>query len=391
LTTLFDAFVRHSLAVRPTYSWIVFADPDHPWRLDDPRVQVIRRFRSDKRTASRLFADHVLVPGTAKALGCDILVTTGFVPIYHPLPIAMQMFSLQHADAANGVGGLRRLYRKWAAGRGFRLANLVITNSQFAASQIEAAHPELARRLLVSYEGLDHSVFHPRETPGEAESLQGAFGIAPGYFLWVSNFYKYKQADLLLRGYALLPAATRKKAPLVMVGGDWGAGAAAVRTVAADLGIEADIRMLGWVDEKYLPALYRQAAAFCLSSREETFGRSVAEAMACGTPCIANDIPIMREVTGGSALLVDCQDREAVCGAMHGVLEDRQLQLRLRDEGIEGSRRFSFERLAEERLIGMESMLAAYGNGRRTIGKRIKGDGECKSTVAPGQGEEGAR
>jgi hypothetical protein len=55
----------------------------------------------------------------------------------------------------------------------------------------------------------------------EAKRLRQKFGVQPGYFLWISNFYAYKQAELLIDGYALLSPEQRKRHPLVMVGGSW--------------------------------------------------------------------------------------------------------------------------------------------------------------------------
>ena len=52
-----------------------------------------------------------------------------------------------------------------------------------------------------------------------------ATALLPGarYFLWVSNFYSYKRAELALRAYAGLPLSQARghEPPLVLVGGDW--------------------------------------------------------------------------------------------------------------------------------------------------------------------------
>ena len=63
--------------------------------------------------------------------------------------------------------------------------------------------------------------FHPVAAENEAARLKEKFGLEPGYFLWISNFYPYKQAELLIAGYARLDPETRRRHPLVMVGGNW--------------------------------------------------------------------------------------------------------------------------------------------------------------------------
>jgi glycosyltransferase involved in cell wall biosynthesis len=99
-----------------------------------------------------------------------------------------------------------------------------------------------------------------------------------------------------------------------------------------------------------LAPLYRHAAAFCLPSREETFGRCVIEAMACGTPCIVNDIPIMHEVTGGHALIINYRDPATVALSLQKLIANDNLIERLRADGIARAREFTFEKLASERI-----------------------------------------
>jgi len=350
LTSLFHELVKHSVAQFDDIDWIVFAGPGQEWVAEHGRVRVVREFPANDKMRRRLLADHFFLPRRAKELGAQALVTVGFVPLRKALPTVMHMLSLQHLDRSNNVGFLRKIYRTWMADRGFVRADAILTNSQAARSQILAAHPQCEARLSVSYEGLQHERFHPRAEPDEAAALEGEFGLRPGFLLWVSNFYPYKQAELLLDAYALLSADARKQMPLVMIGGRWEGGAGNATGRARSLGISDNVRFPGWVDDRWLPALYRQARIFTLPSREETFGRCVLEAMACGTPCVVNDIPIMHEVTAGHAAIVDFHDAAAVAAALTRLTVPGEASYALRAAGIRRAGDFSFERLARERI-----------------------------------------
>ncbi len=66
-----------------------------------------------------------------------------------------------------------------------------------------------------------------------------------------------------------------------------------------------------WIEkvrEEEMPSLLRQA--FCLSqpSLAEGYGYPPLEAMACGTPAVVSNIPVLVETTGGSALVADPRD-----------------------------------------------------------------------------------
>jgi glycosyltransferase involved in cell wall biosynthesis len=113
-----------------------------------------------------------------------------------------------------------------------------------------------------------------------------------------------------------------------------------------------------------LAPLYRHAAAFCLASREETFGRCVTEALACGTPCVLNDIPIMREVTGGHALIINYQDTAAVAGALGKIVTDETLTARLRAGGISRASEFTFDKLTTERITAIRGLVAKLNDHR---------------------------
>ena len=361
LTTLFHEFVEHSLPLFPDVSWVIFAGPKQDWTLHDSRIELIRDFPANDELKRRLFADHFQVPAVARARGAELLITVGFVPLRKCLPTAMHVFSLQHLSSDNRVGLAREAYRRWIMKQSWPKADLIITNSNFAAAQILSVYPEFRSRLVTSYEGLQHEIFTPAQAPDEIPRLSSEMRLAPGYFLWVSNFYPYKQAQLLIAAYGQLDPKYRAQHPLVMVGGDWVGVLAKAKAQVQELGLSSDVKFYGWIPDGWLAPLYRHALAFCLPSREETFGRCVIEAMACGTPCIVNDIPIMHEVTGGSAVMVDFKDGERVTRALERMATDAPLREQLRRDGIANAQRFTFDKLTRERIDAIRQLLAKGG------------------------------
>jgi alpha-1,3-rhamnosyl/mannosyltransferase len=216
---------------------------------------------------------------------------------------------------------------------------LVIANSRWTANQL-AVEPN---RLLVSYEGLSPEVFRP-DGATDPTFPKGA------YLLWVSNFYAYKRAELVLAAYARLPSHLRLKFPLALVGGDWDGGRFRAQQATERLGLKNNVHFLGWVADAQLPALYRGARAHVLSTAEETFGRTVLEAMACGCPCVLQDLPVLREVTANSAVFVDFMDPIRAADALAQVCTNDTLSDQLRTAGLKRAQHFNFTRLAGERV-----------------------------------------
>lgn len=358
LTSLFTAFVRDSLRLYPDVEFVLFCAEGQSLDIVNPRLRICGGYAANDRLTARLFTEHFRIGPDAKRAGCDALMTTGLVPVVAPLPVAMHLLTLHHLSSTNQIGGLRSIYRNWASRHGLQKAALVITNTRFACDQILPLNPSVAPKLLQSYEGINHADFHSNGTDAERAMLLERFGITGRYFFWCSNFYPYKQAELLMEAWCDLPEALRQEVPMVMVGGaGWGDSKEKTLEIAKTRGAAAQVKVLGWVSDEEVPVLFRHATVFVHPSREETFGRSVLEAMASGVPCVVQGIPVMHEVTGGHALIVDFNDRAATVGALVNALNDEALRQRLIEGGLARAGEFSFERLAAERIEALRRML----------------------------------
>ena len=358
LTSLFTCFVREALRCYDDLEVVLFCATGQKLDVESERLKIAGGYPANDQLLKRLVTEHLRIGPAARGMGCDVLLTTGLVPVIANVPVAMHLLTLHHLSADNKIGGLRSLYRGWASDHGLEKAKLVITNTRFACDQILSVAPEVAPKLLQSYEGIDHDVFHSHKNGAETAMLKERFGIEGGYFFWCSNFYPYKQAELMMEAWCDLPLEVRQKTPMVMVGGSaWGDSKERTLEIAKERGAIDQVKILGWVSDEEVPVLFRHAAVFVHPSREETFGRSVLEAMASGVPCVVQGIPVMHEVTAGHALIVDYNSRASATAAMREALEDEATRARLIAGGLARASEFSFERLAVERIEALRSML----------------------------------
>ena len=100
----------------------------------------------------------------------------------------------------------------------------------------------------------------------------------------------------------------------------------------ADLTVDAPFDNLGRVENESMPDVYRSARVFIECSEFHGFGRTVAEALACGVPCVVTDSggvgAFVRD--GENALVVPKGEREALLAAVLRLLDDEDLHTRLR-------------------------------------------------------------
>jgi glycosyltransferase involved in cell wall biosynthesis len=116
--------------------------------------------------------------------------------------------------------------------------------------------------------------------------------------LHVSSTIPRKRIDVLLEMFSKFHRA-HPDARLVRVGG---ALTPEQQRLAERLNVTDALVQLPFQERLQLAALYRRAAVVVLPSDREGFGLPIVEAMACGTPVIASDIPALREVGGTAAL-----------------------------------------------------------------------------------------
>jgi glycosyltransferase involved in cell wall biosynthesis len=189
--------------------------------------------------------------------------------------------------------GLRFKLRSLAAQRAVRL---IVPTKVVADDAVEAL--AIPRERIVVIPEAAAPALRPR-TDAEVQAVRALFELPESYLLWVGAL---RAPDPHKRVVAL--ARAPRTLPLVLVGapGRW----------AREL---PDVTLTGAVDDDQLAAIYTGAHAFVSPSSDSGFGLPLVEALACGTPVVASDVPAVREVLGERATLRPVDDIEGLIAA----------------------------------------------------------------------------
>jgi glycosyltransferase involved in cell wall biosynthesis len=142
----------------------------------------------------------------------------------------------------------------------------------------------------------------------------------PPELLHVGTTIPRKRIDVLLSVFAEVRRAW-PGARLIKVGG---AFTATQRSQVEALGIGDAVASLPFCDRDVVAAVYRRAALVLLPSDAEGFGLPLAEALACGTPVLASDLPVLREVGGDAATYAPVGDVPSWTAAALSLLGERR-------------------------------------------------------------------
>jgi glycosyltransferase involved in cell wall biosynthesis len=209
--------------------------------------------------------------------------------------------------------------------RALRRGAVVCTPTAAVAAEVADTYRLAPERLVVTPLGVGPAW---RRAVAPDPAWLAAHELPERYLLFVGTREPRKNLPTLLAAYRALlagrvppgdgPGATGAGVPPLVLAGPPGWGE------ALDLaGLPPGaVRTPGYLAEEDLASLVAGAAALAFPSWYEGFGLPALEALACGTPVVASDLPALREVLADQAELVPPGDADALADALLRVLDD---------------------------------------------------------------------
>jgi glycosyltransferase involved in cell wall biosynthesis len=292
--------------------------------------------RWDSRVYQQLW-EHTLLPYHARQY--DLLFCpANIAPVSLPekTRLVLTLHDVAFRRFPESFSTAFRRYYEWLVPRNIRRADRIVTVSRTSEREILHYYPKAEGKIRVIHLGVS-PLFKPDKTAQKEKQL-----------LYVGSLNERKNIAGVIEAFLSLPQGHGYR--LILVGNFSRNFTLSRRTEQALELAEAsgDITMMQGVDNRELLRLYNTSRCLVFPSFYEGFGLPPLEAMACGTPVIVSNISAMPEVCGETALYCDPHDVAHIAGKMRQIIEDDSLYARLKMEGLERVKKFSWENAAQE-------------------------------------------
>ncbi len=316
-----------------------------------------------------------------RSLEADLFhIPLNAVPLFMPKPYLVTIHDMSTLLFSSQFGYRNRL-RHFYSRRGLIRADRVVAVSMATCRDVEAVLGIPKSRMRVIYNAPD-PVFHaPGATaiarvhgeefgyPPEIQRVLDRYRIHYPFLLYVGRTNPQKNIPRLVEAFAVLRGELQDRPEYhdlrLLIIGDEISRYPALRHAVIQSRVEDTVRFLGFVPIDTLRAFYQAASAFVFPSLYEGFGLPPLEAMACGTPVVCSHVSSLPEVVGDAAEIVNPENVFDIARGMREVLLNRERRNILIERGFEQTRKFSWERTAQQVLDAYEEIgLAKPRTGR---------------------------
>lgn len=273
----------------------------------------------------------------------DILfIPSHAMPLIHPKKTVITLHDIGFLKFSKAYNPLARTYHRLSSWFAAKFAWKILAPSEFTRKEIIETYKISSEKIFAIHlaPSLDFSVEKP------PEEILKKYEISKPYFLFVGRVEEKKNVSGLLQAFEILAKNPQINHNLVFAGMS-GFGFERIEEKIKNSEIKERIKITGFVKDKDLPILYKNAEALILPSFYEGFGIPVLEAFSCGIPAIVANASSLPEVACNAAILIDPKNPEEIAKAMEKIL-DAETRRILIEKGIARAKEFSWRQTAEK-------------------------------------------
>jgi len=201
-------------------------------------------------------------------------------------------------------------------------------------------------KIVTIYEGFDNRLKKQHQSIKTIKK----YGLTGPYVIYVGNAYPHKNVKRAIDAVVHLNEVEDLSLSFAIVSARNNFTVELAKYVSAKK-VSNYIKLLGYVPDSELGSLIHESKAFLYPSLAEGFGLPGLEALAVGTPLLASDIPVFKEIYQDSALYFDPKNIKSISDTLISVLNfsERERKLVL-EKGRSQAEKYSWGKMVEETL-----------------------------------------
>lgn len=230
-----------------------------------------------------------------------------------------------------------------------RAADCVLTVSEFSKRTIVEKHGISPDKIFVAYHSVDPKMLDPVSTDTLAR-----LNLPDRFIFYPANHWQHKNHDGLLRALYYLRTEKKTIIPCILTGHSPDNGYP-VKQKIEEYRLSDQVKLLGYVTDEDIRALYHQSAMLCFPSLFEGFGMPLVDAMAASCPITCSNVASIPEVTGDAAIFFDPKDEKQIADAIYKLWTDSYLCNSLIKSGKERVKLFTAAKMADVHLAAFRT------------------------------------
>ncbi len=230
------------------------------------------------------------------------------------------------------------------------LADLIITVSENTKKDLVDYFQIPESKVTSVYPGLDSDFFQPRSKE-KIEQARKKYNIGENYLFFAGTISGRKNTKGLVEAFA--QSKSKNEHELVLAGSISYMGEQTLDAIKKH-NLSDRVKILGYVENEDLPALYSGAKGFVFPTFYEGFGFPILESMLCETPVLASNIGSAPEIGKEFAIYVDANDVDSIAKGIDKLTDNNDFE---KTKAREHAKSFSWEHSAKKMLEIYKSIL----------------------------------
>jgi len=346
------------------YYILVSPKNGHLFKVVQENFHYVNCFVSQEKRFLRIFVSQFVIPLKLWQYKIDIYFSPQNIsPFIIPnrSKVIVYLYGTHHWRKVEYLGLLRTVYRRIVSFLAKYQTEQFVANSQTCKTDIMENLRVSFSKITVVYEALDHSLFNNQSlTTSEIQLLHESNLELKKYILFVSMINHYKNIKTLIEAFVKLALEFSEYRLLLIGRNEIESGKNrkywySIQNIINENALNEKVKFIGHVPHHQLPTFYKGAKIFVQPSFYETFGKTVIESMACGTPVIGSNTGATLEVIGDAGLTFDPHSTDELYKNLKLLLNDFSLYGYFIKKGIERASQFTFKNQAE-------SLISVFSN-----------------------------
>jgi glycosyltransferase involved in cell wall biosynthesis len=261
-------------------------------------------------------------------------------------PYIVTIHDFQHEYYPEFFTFKERLSRKIVYKTGQK-ANIVVCESEYVKKDIIKFLKVPKEKIHVIPSPPPSYILNIKLLEDKYEEIRPKYSLPAKFLFYPAQFWYHKNHINLLRAIKLIKDKYGESINLVLVGSKKNNFENVMNEIKI-LGLQNQVKYLGYVPDEDMPYLYKLSTALVMPTLFESVSIPIWEAFYLGVPVVSSNVCALPEQVGDAGLLFDPYDIEDMAEKIYKVWIDKNLRDELRKKGYNRVKDLTLENYAKQ-------------------------------------------